>query len=349
MSRNMIAANQAIFHALDRFAASGGEPLDNAGEPRWIATSSRDKGVLLRGELSRSLRISQTRSIARIDLHSHNFFVLFGFGPAVTSSWLAEEDVNAGIVTVALAELNPKPIASPLQIKEIVDAQDRRMAGYIGHSAQDIAGLFPTMRTFVGSNLAAEESDRVFFDFILSETQSSDNWIDEHLARDLRLLLDLKLIGIPYMTIARSMLDFDQSSLFMALYRCLESLYSHAGANRLREALNVTAPWEDVAIALESELNWRPIEGQSLEVLVNMGAGSDLSEICEAIKPAFAAGPSADPAKAAGYYLYKLRNSVVHYRPAHSKIDHSLVDWSKLCSSCTMLIAYVYSEVFGSL
>jgi len=345
----MIAANQAVFGSLDRFAASGGEPLSNAGEGRWIATSASDKGVLVRGELSKALRISQTRSIARIDLHSANFFVLFGFGPAVTSSWLAEEDVSAGLLTVALAELGPKPIASPLQIKEIVDAQDKRAPGYAGHSALDIAGLFPPIRTFVGSNLAAEESDRIFFDFILSETESSDNWIDGNLARDLRLLLDLKLVGIPYMTIARSMLDFDQSSLFMALYRCLESLYSHAGANRLRDVLNVAVSWEEVAIALESELNWRPIEGQSLEALVSMGAESDLSEICDAIRPAFAGGPQAEAAKAAGYYLYKLRNSVVHYRPAHSKIDHNLVDWSKLCRSCTMLIAYVYSEVFGSI
>lgn len=349
MARNMIAANTAVFGLLDQFVANRGAPLESTGQVRWIATDDADRRILKDFSLSKTLRISPARVIARFDDPPDNLFVLVGFEPSASSTWLAPFEVGAGLLTAVIAELQPRPQASPLQVKQVVDAQDKRDAGYIGHEASSIASLFPPIRAFLGYNLAPDVDGRIIFDLILSETELSNNWIDGDLCRDLRQLCDLDLTGIPYMTVARSMLDFDQSSLFMALYRCLEALYAHAGANRLRSTLGISTPWEEVAIALETDLSWRPIEWQSLEALVGMGAEPDLILIRDAISPAFPGDPSTDLTRAASDYLYRLRNSVVHYRPAHALIDHSLVDWNKLCRACATLISYVYSEIFGSL
>lgn len=144
-------------------------------------------------------------------------------------------------------------------------------------------------------------------------------------------------------------MDFDQSSLFMSLYRCLEALYAHAGANSIRNALAISAPWEEVAVALETHLGWRPIEAQSLEALVGMGDKLELMTIRDSIRPAFAGAPSPTLIRAAADYLYRLRNSVVHYRPIHSSVDHSVVDWARLCGAMSTLISYVYSEIFESI
>jgi hypothetical protein len=349
MARNMIAANMAIFGLLDRFAADRGAPLENDGQPRWIATDVPDKEILKNFVLSKAVKIDPTRALARFDCVHDNLFVLVGFEQGIGSVWLPPIEVGAGLLTATLAELQPRPIASALEIKQVVDAQDKRDDYYVGHTAADIAGLFPSVRAFQGYNLASDADNRIFFDFLLSETELSNNWIEKSLCCDLRQLIDLDLIGVPYMMVARSMLDFDPSSLFMALYRCLESLYSHTGANKLRTALNITAPWEDIATALESELSWRPIEAQSLEALVGLGDKTDLSNIRDAISPAFPGAPSGDLVRAATDYLYKLRNAVVHYRPVHNTLNHSLVDWTALCRSCATLISYVYSEVFGSM
>ncbi len=349
MTRNMIAANSAVFALLDDFNLKRNMPLENAGQPRWIATDAEDRRILRDCTLARSFVINPTRTIARFDKGADNIFVLAGFDPAVTSSWLTPVPVGAGLLTAVLSELKLKPVGSALEIKQIVDAEDKRAPGYSGHNSVAISSLFPEIRSFWGYNLASDVNERVVFDFILSETVLSGNWIDEELSRNLRQLIELDLIGIPYMTVARSMLDFDQSSLFMSLYRCLESLYAHAGANRLRSSLGIAATWDQVAVALEADLNWRPIEWQSLEALMAMGAMTDLLLIRDSISPAFPGYPPTDVVRAASDYLYKLRNSVVHFRPSHSKVDHTLVNWNELCGACATLISYVYSEVFGSL
>lgn len=174
MTRNMIAANTAVFSLLDQFSASHGMPLENAGQVRWIATDSADRRILKDFSLSKTMKISPTRAIARFDNELDNIFVLVGFDSSASSAWLAPHDVGAGLLTAVLAELQPRPVASPLQVKEVVDAQDRRDTDYVGHAASSIAPLFPSVRAFIGYNLAPDDDGRIIFDFILSDTESSN-------------------------------------------------------------------------------------------------------------------------------------------------------------------------------
>lgn len=349
MSRNMVDANKIIFQTLDNFAQSRGVSIDNAGLPRWIASDPLDRKLLKNAALNYQLKISPFRSIARFDYNQDNFFVLFGFDLAVQSIWLGPVSIPDGLLTAALSELLPRPIATPLEIKQIVDAQDNRDVDYSGHAAADVAILFPPMTSFIGSNLSQDENERIIYDLFLSEAQLSNNWIEESLVTQLRQLAFFKLVGIPYASIARASLDYDPSALFMSLYRCMEALYAHSGANKIRSTLNISTSWSDVAVALEQELNWRPVEWQSLESLVSMGYRGDIAKITNAIKPAFPGSQAENEYKSASDLLYKLRNSVVHYRQIHKNVDHNLVDWNTLCASCVDLIAYMYSEIFNTL
>jgi hypothetical protein len=349
MARNMIAANITVFRLLDDYAASRSMSLESAGQVRWIATESADRVVLKEFDLSRVFKISPVRALARFDRFPDSLFVLIGFDDGVESRWLTPVDVGAGLLTAVIAEVRPQPTVSPLQVKQIVDAEDKRTPGYAGHGADGIATLFPSLKAFCGYNLSKDEDDRIIYDFVLSETGLSSNWVDDALCKALGQLTELNLHGIPYLTVARSMLDCDRASLFLALYRCLESLYAHAGANRVRSRFGLTQSWSEVAVALEAELGWRPTEWQSLESLMAMGAKQDLEAIRDSISPAFPGNPPAELVRAASDYLYKLRNSAVHFRPAHSIVNHGVVDWGRLCQACATLIAYVYSEIFGSL
>lgn len=349
MARNMKAANNAVFRLLDDYASSRSMPLDSAGQIRWIETDPADRKILKEFDLSRVFKISPQKAVARFDRVPDSLFVLVGFDSEVESRWLASAEVGAGVLTAVIAEVQPQPKVSPLEVKQIVDVEDMRTPGYAGHGAKGIATLFPSLKAFYGYNLSKDEDDRLIYDFVLSETALSSNWVDDVLCTALGQLIELNLQGIPYLTVARSMLDFDKASLFLALYRCLESLYAHAGANRVRGRLGLTQSWTEVAVALEAELGWRPTEWQSLESLMAMGAVQDLEVIRDAINPAFPGDPPSDLVRAASDYLYKLRNSSVHFRPAHSIVDHSAVDWNRLCQACATLIAYVYSEIFGSL
>lgn len=349
MSRNMIAANKAIFDLLDEYAERHGERLENTGQDRWIATTDADKAILKNYALSKLARFSSTKSILRLDRTPDTVFALVGFDQAIESDWLSPVEVGPGLLTAVLSEALPRPTATALELKQVVDAQDKRDEGYDGHDAGDISELFPNVRAFYNFNVDDDATPQIILDFVLSETSLSDNWITPRLIADLHQLIDLDLIGVPYMTLARSMLDYDRASVFMALYRCFEALYAYAGASKIKNALNLPQSWDLIAAQLELNLNWRPIEGQSLELLMKMAAENDLIKIRDAISPAFPGDGPGDIVRSASDYLYKLRNSVVHFRAIHSLVEHDKVDWESLCCACATSVAYIYSEIFGSI
>lgn len=243
----------------------------------------------------------------------------------------------------------PRPVATPLQVQNIVIAQDSRDAGYNGHDPKDISALFANIQAFSASDVSISDNPKIFFDFALSEARYTPNWVPQRLCDSLQELYTLELIGIPFDVLSRSILDYDPASLFLALYRCLEALYSRSGAERLRASLAISADWEAVARSLESELGWRPVEAGSLESLVRMGAQSEWKSISDAISPAIPGTGGRDRAMTASKAIYKLRNSTVHFRPSTSAIILEKVDWDSLCCSMVTLISYVYSDIFDSM
>lgn len=349
MSRNMIAANIGIFVAIDEHADSSGAPLENAGTKRYIATNDEEEELLKDLALTYVSRVTPSRVILRYDYGALNVFALSGFNDAVSSAWLDRADLGGAILTAVLADLKPRIIGNIDLVRQVVDAQDGRDKDYSGHSPVAIGALFQSVRSFVGNDIDEAENDKIIFDFMLAEAELSDNWLDSELCSALRQLMTLDLTGIPFKTLARSVLDTDPASLFMALYRCLESLYAYSGASKLRSMLNIQATWETVAVALESSLGWRPTEATSLERLVAMGYKEDLVKVRDAIIPAFPGGGPSQLQRAATEHLYKLRNSVVHFRPAHSLIDLNRVDWKVLSEALINLICYSYSEIFDSI
>jgi hypothetical protein len=351
MSRNVIQANVSIFSLLDHFCAARNMPLANAGLPRWIASENKHRYPMRKAVVSERLALGTIRKVARVDLDRNVYICALGFDNPNPLPDLVEVEVNAAFLTVVLSELLPLPKASPLEIKDVVEAFDSTAGpGYNGHDPNLIATLFPSIRIFSARDLAAHEAIKYFFRICVAECDFGDSWIETELAHVLRLMCELDANKIPYRVLCRSVFDADPTSFFLALYRCLEALYAFSSAKRLIDvlALGSGIPWAGVAAALETELGWWPREESSLAQLLLMAATQDLM----LIKTVLTEGPDGGLAENLHHHtaqrIYKLRNAIVHYRPAHQSLDFGKIDWNTLCVSMAAIVLYVYSQVFDT-
>src|ERR1039457_313496 len=248
-SRNMKAANTAVFSALDEYCSTRAEPLLNAGRPRWISTTGPGRQFLIHATLIDKLPFSASVKMTRFDMSNRAFFVTSGFDVPETPDPLQAEDLDGGILTAFLPELPPTPAPPPSLIRDVVEVADGTSTpGYDGHDPLSMSSLYRKIQVFSVEDLPREDSFKVFFLLCLSDRRRIDQWIDGRLADILTLVAELSPGSIPYETLCRSILDMDQSALFLALYRCLEALYAHTQTQGLMTALKMSRPWVEMAL-----------------------------------------------------------------------------------------------------
>lgn len=341
----MIEANRTLFAHLDAFCMAKGDPIANAGNSRYIASSNGvEKNRLKNAEFVSGLSFTSAFKIARFDHEQESLFCTVGFDLPDDLSFASAEEVGGGVLTLVLSELLPLPKASTFEIRDVVAAADMSLAGYRGHDGEDIASLFPEVRCFSIEKLDSAETFRVFFLLCLSDERHAELWMDAPLRATLALVAELSPIAIPYQTLCRSIFDTDPSAVFLGLYRCLEALYSYAHATELIVELGLLQTWDRVSEALEATLGWHPREEQSLEKLLKLAVQDDLYAVLAALGSPLP--PNADIVATATKRIYLLRNSLVHYRPFHKTVDTSTINWNSLCNAMACLVLHVYGEVY---
>jgi len=345
-SRNMIAANTAVFRSLDEYCMNRAEPISNAGQPRWISTTSSGRQFLINATLVKDLSISASVKVARFDYSNRAFFVTSGLDVLEVPAALQAEDLDGGLLTAFLSELAPNPAALPAQIRNVVEVADRTSTpGYDGHDPTSVSSLYPKIQVFSVTDLLEEESFKIFFLICLSDRRRADQWIDGQLAKMLNIITEMSPASIPFEILCRSILDMDPGALFLALYRCLEALYAHTQTQRLMTVLGMARPWAEMAQTLEATLGWYPREEPSLEALLRCAVPGDLQAVASALDDKIPDNARAEAH--AARKIYQLRNALVHYRPFHQKFPLKQIDWNRLCEAMALLVFHVYGEING--
>ncbi|WP_157578012.1 hypothetical protein [Roseivivax halodurans] len=267
-----------------------------------------------------------------------------GFPNAPEGVDLQEVENNSGLLTAVLAELSPPVTATPYEVKEYVDLHDSRTDGYTGHGRDQIERLFPSIRVFK-SRLAIENPWNYFFRMCIGERLAMSDISDPDLHDHLEILADLNPELLPYPVICRSIFDTDPGSLFLALYRCLEVLYSYSSATDLARRLSIEHDWQHVAKAMELSTGWYPREESSLEKLLRHASHGDLENIISAISPE--KHSEGTLSKKAARAIYELRNKLVHYRPAQASEQNDIENWTRIYVSMIGLLLDIYNDVFS--
>jgi len=345
MSRFVKGANGAIFAHLDQYCSVREAPLANATKSRWIASLPAHKYFMRASVVRETAHFGEARKLARIELGSKTFFCTIGFDQVRGMAGAIERELSAAFLTVILAELLPRPKGTVSQIRDIVEAADLEADNsYNGHDPDLIATLYPTIRVF--------EIDRdpatwnVFFQLCIEECELGTSWIEAELASALRALCDLDVGRIPFRVLCRSIFDGDPSSFFLALYRCIEALYFYWDAQNVVSALKLKETWEEVAVVLEDELGWLPREESSLEKILGMAAVIDLKSALRSLGENVEQISAELIVRYAARKIYWLRNTIVHFRPAQSKIRLEKFDWNSLCLAMAGMVVHVYDGVF---
>lgn len=347
MSRNMKTANSEIFIALDKFCATRGVALQNAGKPRWIASAPKHKHFLANANLGESISFNASRKLARFDLAAKSFYCAIGFDQEILASDFLELELDPAFLTVALHELQPRPMGSVSNIRQIIEVADKDAnQAYSGHSFEAISTLFPSIRFFEAPFKKPEETWSIFFRTCIDECQYGASWIEYALAETLRSMCDLDAERIPYRILCRSVFDGDPSSFYAAQYRCLEALYAYSSAKSLIQELGLRQSWGDVATALENKLGWHPREEGSLANILGFASVTDLKSVLKATGMSAIPDDRSNLLNQAAKRIYWLRNSIVHYRPAQHRISMEKIDWVSVCTAMAGIIVDLYHAVF---
>jgi hypothetical protein len=342
----MIEANKSIFSSLDQFCLQSGDAIRNADKSRWIISNPSTRVILKDAYITSLISFASTLKVARFDHDSAAYFFTLGLdlAPSPPHNSLNEIDLDGSLLTLALAELQPRPVLSSISIRNVIEADDKESnSEYKGHDSAYIASLFPSIRCFEAINIPPDETQRIFFLFCLSDLSRANTWMETDLKDTFATLSELNPTTIPYKTLCRSVFDTDPSSVFLALYRCLEALYAHSHVTALSKELGISQSWDKVAEILEKNLRWHPREESSLVTLLREDTlETDLNEVLHAMSVTLQ--PNGDVFNVATKQIYQLRNSLVHYRPFHQQFDSHNVDWNRLCMAMCGLVHDVYDR-----
>lgn len=343
MSRTLRVANSTIFEALDAHCRNRGVSLDSSGEKRRIWLNEKGFHIAEASERLKSLHFGLSRSLSYWQYENHFYLATVGFGASAESPILREIAVTAGIATVVLGELRPRPTAAPGQIKNIVDAHKWDDHPYDGHDAQAVLTLFPDVRAYIfEKQLDLEEIDRLFFRLSLTEVLEANSWIGTELGRELNLLVNEVPALMPVAPLSEVIFDQDPRSIFMALYRYLEGVYAFKATNDLRSSLGIEADWIQLAGRLAENLRWRPREGEALQEILRLAESDSVRDVQKAL---IEAGVG-EPDQAAASSLYELRNRVVHYRLGAKRPEIDSARWVEICVTLCRIIREVYEHIY---
>ncbi len=341
----MIPTQKAIFSYLEAYGSRGGDPIDKPGADRWIAGDAEDCALLAGAEIKDVFKVSPRRTLARVNLRGTAYLCGIGFAGDDLPTGLSEVDLTPGLLATVLYEAQPTPVATPLEVGNIVGALSNADVGYVGHDFEVIASLFGAITVYAGEDLDPSETWRAYFEICVATAITDDTWLDADLASELIRLSELSGLGLPFQTLCRSVFDADPASMFLALYRCLEALYAYSASKELAEVFNLTIPWADIAAKIERSLGWRPKEADSLLSLLKFAREQDLEAVFTHLGEAKPDATVALLPDVATRRIYELRNNLVHYRPIHHFFEFKNVRWNELSATIAKIIRSIYSSI----
>lgn len=317
---------------------------------RYIFLDEDEYDVLVGSKRLEYMKLGRHQAAALIEFSNGHALALAGFeSERVGANHICEVEVTPGRAVAMLADLEVDPVAGPSTVLNVVAAGSKSDAEYQGHELVRVLALYPGLRLLeVGADVAGVAH---FHSHVLAACARrgahGNGWINQSLEDELALLGEQRIAGLPYEFLLRAVFDLNPTSLFLALYRCLEATYAYTKASELAESLGINKPWVEVARALGNTLSWYPRHDHSLAALLAMPTvlHSDL----EALAVALNRNQGADAISTrVAEGVRELRNSLVHYGPTTRQISILNDDWNELCIPLARVVGRVFVHAYAA-
>ncbi|HCI6872178.1 hypothetical protein [Klebsiella variicola] len=356
-NRNRKEINTEIFARLLTRCDRLGQPILNSREVRYISSVPFDRDIMTYGEAESTI-LTNTLRFTRVEYQGVVYYVLFGLPELeLNIDGLSEVDLTAGIFCLSVYESGIPSMSGYFEIKDCIeDRYSIRGGDYLGHDFNDIKKLFPSCKVFmVNEDSAILKEYQRALGVVLCQSLSDGalNYQLETL-NELRDLFETGSAHLPFRNIINGMIAISWDVLFLQLYRCIEQLYAQPKTEELRNnsQLNQTThSLVDIAEFLETYLAWRPKEEEALQKLfvraeesISFELGMAMGLITKINNDEYLLNgkPVSNPCAPVASAVYKLRNSIVHYRPSHDLVDFNDDKWNSIVCGMVKVIKKLY-------
>lgn len=254
------------------------------------------------------------------------------------------------------------------------------------HSFSDLKRYFEDFKVFkvTDNSIFIDEEVNIYkllsFIFIHSNNMQKLPFEEETLLQFHEISIDRgNSFFIPYELVFECLIAIQWKYVYKDLYRCVENLYAFPKAKKLMQSMNCSnsIKIEDIITSLENKLGWRANEKEALQQLLMYVSLHTLDSFLkvfdsddswkteeelkkekeEMVEPDTLAIDQLNKdiyrkkANYVGKRLYKLRNSLVHFRKALTDEEFSNLDdekWNILTRSMLMFISEVYDKMYSN-
>jgi len=347
MSRNMKDANQSIFRVLADFvqASNIGIPISETNV-HCIDTDDREKEWLKKLKITTIQPILPNFKTASFEFEQKKYFVAIGWHTQEISEEVIQfVEPNAGILTALLFELKV-PVsqnADPYYIaNEIFYESDQPIIKY---DFSLVAKLFEPISIYQiqeGSPFVNQDDIDIIrlsgFYAIKNRQLISLKFSALTLSTFEKLFIEGSK-NIPCENLLLSLVSVYWKYAFLDVYRCIENLFCISALEDLHKKLKIADSLLKFSSDVENYIGWRPKENEALNKLIDNSPEEAISFFQE-IKVFI---DSQGEGKY-GELIYRVRNSIVHFRPATEEIKLDDENWDKLINSSLLVVDYWYNK-----
>lgn len=339
----MIESNKRVFLRLTDCAQKGDRIVDNIDKVRWIRTNEEERAWLQNLELGEVRTLSPRVRTVCFSYAGKNFFAAVGFVESTEpESALRPFEMNAGLFTALIAELGV-PVregADPLTVINEILPQFQGTEEYAGHNFTSIAPFFEPVFVYevrADSPIKPHDLARLSCFWIL---QNGERLILPFSSRTWREIENLTATGadtVPFDVVLNCVLSSQWPHAFLEVYRCVERLFSFQIIEDLHKDLALAMPLMKFAEKIENAIGWRPHEEDAIERLFTLIPAPALT-LMEGVQRSV----SRNSAEKIHRWVYDLRNSVVHFRPATRQFSLTDEQWDEIVRATVLLIGKIY-------
>lgn len=346
-NRLRIRMSQQIFERLIAHASDDGVFIPATDQRRWISRlNDTDASLMAEADVFDHQQITRQIRAICFEHGAVRYFAVLGLGAAVSvPDGLSPTELTPGTFAVALTQADIQPSAKGFEILDAIGDLHGGVEGFGGYELAAIVKLFPNVEMFEADQNYEYTSNVVRVLGALIARSYSDGPIAPS-DTTWNKVSDLFQSGsehVPFENVLQGMLSISWGGFFLELYRTIEQLYAVPRLTALVEAWPTTLPYRRLADLLESHLAWRPKEDDALAKII---AECDDS-VVGALRDSFSGHRDADQKitaeKVAGD-IYKVRNSLVHFRAALGTVQRTNEEWDDMISAMLDLVKDVYQR-----
>lgn len=360
MTRNMIATNSSVFSRLYAYVVEHLPDRAVLKGRRHIITDDNDKDWLRNIQVAEKQSIVGNVQAAKLLFQGEEYFTFVGWddSQAFAPDVLDPGDLNAGIVTALLSELTV-PVRQGIDANQIADQvfyqmdEDDGTTRSLNQWAYDYRQVssffYPILFYSVPKNSPLRGGDLNQIAGYFVSQQAPDRLVLPFTEKTLKIFEKAFLEGSPSLPFENLLVGLTSTHwkfTFLDVYRCIERLFAVPFLDDFHRVSGAALPFFDFAAKMEELVGWKPKEEDALNRLVDADSiPPEAKSLLDDVKRSL--GHSA--AAKLGSGVYKVRNSIVHQKPATPVMPLDNEHWNKLVSATLLIVVHWYDQYAGKL